>query len=84
MFQASSQTPTFPIVPRSHPPHPLTYFLLSTDAMWFMLQAAGAGDGLGRDAPYGFIVNKTNTALISEPEFPSRYYLPLVIVPIKL
>ena len=41
--------------------------------MWFMLQAAGAGDGLGRDAPYGFIVNRTNTALISEPEFPSRW-----------
>ena len=41
--------------------------------MWFMLQTAGAG-GVAEDPSYGFLINKTNTALISEPEFPSSWH----------
>jgi hypothetical protein len=46
---------------------------MEQDAMWFMLQAAGAG-GVGEDPSYGFIINKNNTALLSEPEFPSTWH----------
>ena len=46
---------------------------MEQDAMWFMLQAAGAG-GATEDPSYNFIINKTNTALISEPEFPSSWH----------